>query len=249
MICNSSKMNPVYSISLLIKTNTDTDYTLVKGLNSITIEPTKDVYEWVPADENGWKRNYSIGASLMINVEGERNLNDLGQNKILNLWDKLGEDNQVDVKVVNMQNGETILGCFLVNISKLGGGASTELSTFSIELQSNGKVNKIDGNTDTDKINQASNLLLAKIFKIPAAQTGDEASVKAFLKTSIETEVGKIDEDITYDAATVTFTPTLVSAAIGTESKVTIIKLTLNAVVNDECETNLQIVKDISRKG
>ncbi len=246
MICNNSKMNPVYSISLLIKTNTDTDYTLVKGLNSITIEPTKDVYEWVPADENGWKRNYSIGASLMINLEGERNLNDLGQNKILNLWDKLGEDNQVDVKVVNMQNGETIVGCFLVNISKLGGGASTELSTFSIELQSNGKVNKIDGNTDTDKINQASNLLLAKIFKIPKAQNTSDVTIKAFLKTSIEAEITKIDENISYDDTNLVFTPTLASADVGTTSKITIAKLTLNSATND-ATTKAEIVADIKR--
>ncbi len=185
---------------------------------------------------------------MTVSIEGERNLNDAGQNRLMALWDKLAEDNLSEIKIVNLLNGETWGGCFLVNISKIGGGATTELSTFAVDFQSNGKPTYIKGTSDAEKITRASNLLNASTFKVPVSAGKTKDEILAFIKPLVLIEIKKIDENTVYLDTSATIDAGDIPAASGDNVKITTLSLTLNTAVNAETKTNTLFIDD-ARKG
>lgn len=105
-----------------------------------TFEMTFDngVEEWNPMDTKGWVRRLMTAKSVSITLSGKRNYGDPGNDYCAGLALLSGNDTVSQMKIT-FPNGDIFQMDCVMNVSNIGGGASTDVSPLEIEAMSDGK--------------------------------------------------------------------------------------------------------------
>lgn len=110
----------------------------IKDLETFEVSIDGTVEEWTPMDMEGWMRRLMTGKSLSISFSGKRSVGDPGNDYIAEAAFKTGADATTQFEWT-MVSGTKLSGDVVINVTKPGGGDSTNVDGLEFELMLDGK--------------------------------------------------------------------------------------------------------------
>ena len=112
--------------------------TIIRGLENFNPSFNSSTETWTPMDEEGWERNAVTGKGLNIGFTGKRQYGDAGNDYIAGLM--LGIGTAVEsVFKWELPSGASLEFKCIINVTKAGGGDSTNIDGLEFEILSDGK--------------------------------------------------------------------------------------------------------------
>lgn len=203
----------------------------VKDVNSLQPKVKSTIKNWSPMDQAGWERNLVTGKSMSMDMKGQRNYGDPGNDFIAGKLLSIGQDCNA-VLEIDFPNGDELLCNGVIDISSPFGGASTDADTLEWSYTVDGKPQYIPFGSETALTFSSVPVANATGVAITASPTltfsnalSDYSNV-ALVKAS--------------DGSGVTFTPTLDNTG-----KILTLKPTVSLTAGTEYEIILAGVKDL----
>lgn len=138
--------NAIHQYTFEIDTTPGSTPTLVEicGIESVDLPISYEVQNGFFTCDNGWGYSDRTGAQITGTLEGKRVLGDAGQEYVIGLQYDLTQDAKTTIKITYplSDTGSTAatleIPATITNIQDIG-GATTELSVFSMEFMSDGE--------------------------------------------------------------------------------------------------------------
>lgn len=129
--------NNVFKINVLGRT-TPESFVTIADCETFEVSIDGNVEEWTPMDTEGWMRRMKTGSSISINLAGKRNFGDAGQDYISETIMSTGNDSN-SILEWTLPNGDKLTMPCVINLASPGGGDSTAVDSFEVDLMSDGK--------------------------------------------------------------------------------------------------------------
>lgn len=133
---------PVFDLKFKIGINgresTEQDMVIIKEMETFSPSIDGNVVDWTPMDTQGWVRRLMTGKSFTITLNGKRHVGDPGNDYVAGLAWKSGLDCSSKAEI-EFPNGDKLTFNCVVNVPTPFGGDSTDVSNLEVELQSDGK--------------------------------------------------------------------------------------------------------------
>lgn len=128
---------PVHNNKFEVKA-ADNTYSVIAELENFSPSFDNTIEEWYSMDNDGWASALLTGKKWGLTLSGKRHNGDVGQDFLVDKQFAIGQEAYADFKWT-MPNGTTISQQMVVSVTNNGGGDTTNVAPFEIELTSNGK--------------------------------------------------------------------------------------------------------------
>lgn len=118
--------------------STEQDMSIVKDMETFSINFDNGVEEWTALDQEGWARRLVTAKSISISLSGKRNYSDDGNNYIASLAYENGTG-ACTIMDAEFPNGSILKMNCIINVSTSDGGAANDVAALEFELMSDGK--------------------------------------------------------------------------------------------------------------
>lgn len=129
--------NNVFKINTAGRTTPGT-FVTIADCETFEVSIDGNVEEWTPMDTEGWVRRMKTGSSISVSLAGKRNFGDAGQDYIADTLTSSGNDSNSILEWTLPNTDKLTLPC-VINLASPGGGDSTAVDSFEVELLSDGK--------------------------------------------------------------------------------------------------------------
>ncbi len=133
----SAGVFPVHNNKFEVSTGTET-FSTIAELESFSPAFDNTIEEWYSMDNEGWKSALLTGKAWGLTLSGKRHIGDTGQDFICDKLFSIGQDAYATFKWT-MPSGTVITQQMVVSVTNVGGGDTTNVAPFEVELTSNGK--------------------------------------------------------------------------------------------------------------
>lgn len=128
---------PVHNNKFEVET-ADSTYSTIAELENFSPAFDNTIEEWYSMDNEGWASALLTGKKWGLTLSGKRCIGNVGQDYLVDKQFSIGQDAYANFKWT-MPSGTVITQQMVVSVTNNGGGDTTNVAPFEIELTSNGK--------------------------------------------------------------------------------------------------------------
>jgi len=128
----SEGVYPAWMVKFLI------DNKPVVELEEIGLTVDGVIIDWYSYDMEGWISRLLTGKGFTMNIRGKRHVGDPGNDMVIDLLDKMGQDANKDCSL-EFPNGAKIEFTAVIDVKNAGMGATTDVAPVEFDALSTGK--------------------------------------------------------------------------------------------------------------